>query len=74
MGDERALPLYSSFQERGKARRFCTASKYLWAMVQHGAVLQDNSNTRLRQHRLASSCYNFQKNARVVYLLYTAVF
>jgi hypothetical protein len=43
-------------------------------MVQHGAVLQDNSNTRLRQHRLASSCYNFQKNARVVYLLYTAVF
>jgi len=29
-GKQRALPLYSSFQERGKARCFCTASKYLW--------------------------------------------
>lgn len=44
-------------------------------MVQHGAVLQDDSYTRLHQHRLhqhrlaSSSCYNFQKNGRIAYLL-----
>lgn len=72
LGEAKGSAFIFFFSRKRKSPLFLYSIKI--PMVQHGAVLQDNSYTRLHQHRLASSsCYNFQKNERIAYL-YTAVF
>jgi hypothetical protein len=75
LGEERALHLclyIFFFSRKRKSPSFFVQHQTTYGTTRHGAVLQDNSYTRLHQHRLASSsCYSFQKNALIAYLLYT---